>query len=296
LENIRGAVIMVFAMAGFAIEDMFIKQMAGAVPTGEIILFLCLGGIVTFGGMMIRQGNVRLRDGFTNRYLWLRNFGELIGTVGFVTAITTSPLSTASAILQANPLLVTLGAALFFAEPVGWRRWTAIFVGLCGVLLVIRPFGDGFVPASLFAVQGVLGLSLRDLATRRIPKSIPSSLVSVTAFITLIPAGIAMMWVAGAAPVWPDATNSARLLGAVVIGGVAYYGIVMANRIGDISAIAPFRYSRIIFALVIAYVAFDERPDILTLIGAGTIVASGLYTLFREAQLRRAFQNSPAAL
>ena len=103
LENIRGAVIMVFAMAGFAIEDMFIKQMAGAVPTGEIILFLCLGGIVTFGGRMIRQGNVRLRDGFTNRYLWLRNFGELIGTVGFVTAITTSPLSTASAILQANP-------------------------------------------------------------------------------------------------------------------------------------------------------------------------------------------------
>lgn len=287
---------MVVSMLGFAIEDMFIKQMAGALHVGEIMAVLGIGGALIFGAVALWRGDRLWSRDFVHPFILLRNGGEVVGTVGFITAISISPLSTASAILQANPLLVTLGAAIFFAEPVGWRRWTAIGVGLIGVLLVIQPGTDGFVPASLFAVQGVVGLSVRDLATRRLPRTISSFQVSTYAFLFLVPTGLGLLAVAGEAPVVPGGLDAARMAGALLIGIFAYYGIVIATRIGDIAAIAPFRYARIVFALVIAATVFGETPDLLTLAGAATIVVSGIYTLLREARLRRASLTSPAAL
>ncbi len=296
MENIRGAIIMAVSMLGFAIEDMFIKQMAGALHVGQIICLLGLGGGIVFGAIALIRGDRLWSRDAIHPYMLLRNLGEVVGTIGFVTALALSPLSTASAILQANPLLVTLGAAVFFGEPVGWRRWMAIGAGLVGVMLVIQPGTDGFVPASLFAVQGVVGLSGRDLASRRLPRSISSMQVSTYAFITLVPVGLILLAVAGEPMIMPDATDSWRLFGAMSIGIFAYYGIVIATRIGDIAAIAPFRYTRIVYALVIAAIVFGETPNGLTLIGAAIIVISGVYTLLREARLRRASLSSPAAL
>jgi len=117
----------------------------------------------------------------------VRNLTEMIGTLGFVTALALTPLSSATAILQSAPLVVTLGAALFLREPVGWRRWVAITVGFIGVLMVIRPGSDTFDPRVLFAVLGTLGLAVRDLATRRIPRETSSVQLSFFAFLSLVP-------------------------------------------------------------------------------------------------------------
>ena len=142
MENLRAILLMVGSMAGFAIEDMLIKYLALEMPTGQFLMLIGGGGGLIFALMAHRQGQQVLSADFLRPVIIIRNLGEVIGTLGFVTAIVLTPLSSASAILQATPLAVTLGAALFLNEAVGWRRWSAIGIGFCGVVLVIRPGMD----------------------------------------------------------------------------------------------------------------------------------------------------------
>jgi drug/metabolite transporter (DMT)-like permease len=286
MDNLRGATLMVLAMFGFAIEDMLIKLMAVALPVGQIVGMLGIGSAILIGGILMAQGQPLFTRAMWSGPILLRALGELVGTLGFVTAIALTPLSSASAILQATPLFVTLGAALFLQEKVGWRRWMAILVGFCGVLLIIRPGTDGFNWLSLFAVQGVIGLGIRDLATRRVPRETSTLQLSFLAFLVLIPTAAIMMLITGTPMAALSAQNWLYYTIALVIGVFAYYGIVAAMRLGEISFVTPFRYSRILFALVIGMGVFGENPDRLTLAGATIIVASGLYTLWRERNVR----------
>jgi len=145
MDNLRGALIMVLSMLGFAIEDMFIKLIGTDIPIGQIIFLLGTGGgAICYGAMVLIKGQSLADRAMMTRPILLRALGEIIGTLGFVSAIVLTPISSASAILQATPLVVTLGAALFLGDPVGWRRWSAILVGMFGVLLVIRPGMDSF--------------------------------------------------------------------------------------------------------------------------------------------------------
>jgi len=284
-DNLRGAILMALAMAGFALEDMFIKLLADTVPVGQILIMLGLGGAVAFGIIAHRKGQQVLSPALLSRTILIRNLAEMIGTIGFVLGFVLASLATASAILQAAPLFVTLGAVVFFGEKVGWRRWSAILAGFLGVLLIVRPGMAGFEPASILAVIGVLGLAGRDLATRAVPRSISSYQLSTWAFFMLIPAGIFMMLVMGEAPVGLELAQLSKLGAALGIGVFAYYGIVAAMRVGELSFVTPFRYSRMLFALIIAVLVFDERPDGLTLIGAGIIICAGLFTLWRERKV-----------
>lgn len=289
MENMRGAALMVAAMAFFSIEDMFIKWLSqSGVPLGQILFILGIGGATVFGLVARARGEAVFSPLFWARAVVLRNIGEIVGTLGFVTAIALTPISSASAIFQANPLAVTLGAALFLGEKVGWRRWAAILVGFFGVLLIVRPGTEAFDPLSLFAVVAVIGLALRDLATRVVKPSVTSFQLSTWGFSTLIPAGLFLFWFTGAPPVamvgWQVGTMAAAL-GCALFG---YYAIVGAMRLGEVSFVTSFRYSRLVFALIIGTAFFVETPDAMTLIGSALIVGSGLYALLRERQLKRA--------
>lgn len=286
MGNLRGATLMVLAMLGFAVEDMFIKMIADALPVGQILLLLGLGGAAVFGTACIYQGSRPFARSMLNAAVILRGLGEIFGTICFITAIALTPLSSASAILQATPLAVTLGAALFLGEAVGWRRWSAICVGFCGVLMIIRPGMEGFTPLSLFAVGGVIGLTIRDLATRRTPSSVTTMQLSFLGFVVLIPAGYILMLAAGTPFAVIDQQTGLYVVCALSIGVFAYYAIVAAMRVGEVSFVTPFRYSRMVFALIIGVAIFDESPDAPTLIGAAIIITSGLYTLFRERKQR----------
>jgi drug/metabolite transporter (DMT)-like permease len=296
LDNLRGSILMVLAMLGFALEDMFMKQMANALPTGQILAMLGLGGGLIFAIVCWVQGQSLLARDVLHPMVLLRNFGEVFGTVGYVSAVILTPISSASAIFQATPLFVTLGAALFLQESVGWRRWVAIAVGFCGVLLIIRPGLDSFQPASLFAVQGVIFLGIRDLATRRIPRSISSMRLSTYAFAVIVPTGLVLMAVMGDSFAVPSGTDSWRIAGSIAAGVLGYYALVTATRLGDMSHIAPFRYSRLVFALIVGTTVFGERPDLATLIGAAIIVGSGTYAAIREGQRRRASLAAAGAI
>ena len=289
-DNLTGAGLMVLAMLCFAIEDMFIKFLGGASPVGQLLALLGAGGALIMAGACAVQRQPLLSRDLLSTPVLIRNAGELIGTLGCVTALVLIPLATASAILQTTPLMVTLGAALFLGEQVGWRRWAAISIGLVGVLLILRPGMAGFDWNALFAVQGMIGLSIRDLATRRAPARLSALQLSFVAFILLVPAGVAMMLVQGIACVPPTPREWVLLAIAALIGAFSYRFIVQAMRVGDVSFVTPFRYTRMVFALVIGVAVFAEIPDRLTLIGVAIIIGSGLYTLWRE-QLRK---TSPA--
>ena len=284
--NLRGIVLMVVSMAAFAIEDSFIKRAADDMPTGQILLMLGVFGAAIFTVMAARAGQKPFSRDLLQGQVMLRNLGEVIGTMGFITAIALTPLTSATAILQAMPLAVTLGAALFLGESVGWRRWTAILVGFAGVLVIIRPGLEGFDINSLWAVLAVFGLAIRDLATRRVPARIGSMSISVSGFVSVAILGATMLALSGGA-VWPGTLQTALMVGALSAGVVGYWMVVEAMRVGEISAVTPFRYARLIFALIIGILIFGERPDLMTLVGATLVIGSGLYTFARERVRRR---------
>ena len=282
MNNLRGGLLMILAMLGFAIEDMFIKLLAGSLSVGAILVLLGLGGGIVFGALALARGDALWSRDLLHPMVLLRNGCEVLGTVGFVTAVALTPISSASAILQAIPLFVTAGAALFLGETVGWRRWLAVGVGFAGVLLILRPGLDAFEPASLFAVQGAVFLAGRDLATRGVPASVSSLQLSTYAFAVIVPTGMAVLAFTDQSFAVPHGGAIALTVLTVVTGVLAYYTIVAATRIGDVSFVSPFRYSRLVFALVVGVTVFGERPDAFVLVGSAIVVGSGLYSFLRE--------------
>ncbi len=217
----------------------------------------------------------------------------MVGTFAYITALASVPLATVSAVLQAMPLAVTMGAAIFMGEQVGWRRWSAISVGFVGVLVVIRPGMDGFQPEAMWVLVSVAGLGLRDLASRAIPASISSTQISAWGVASVAVLGAGMM--PFQTSVMPDLWQSAMLLGAIIFGTAGYWAITSATRTGEVSVVSPFRYSRLVFAIVIGVVVFAEPADGLTLAGAALIIGSGLYSFARERARKRALSMQTAA-
>ena len=296
MSNLQGAAFMVAAMAGFAVEDAFIKGASAQLPPGQIMSMLGLGGATAFAIWSLRRGENPLPRSLLRGPALYRSILEAATSLNFIIALSLVPLALLTTIMQANPLLVTMGAALFFGAPVGWRRWSAIIIGLIGVLIVVRPFGTAFELTTLWVVAGAITQSARDLATRRTHAHVTTLQLSTAGFGVMIPTGIIVCLIFGTPPVWPSLVNWGYLLAAVGIGIPALYAIILANRLGDISFVAPFRYSRIVFGLALSVIVFGEVLDGYTLLGAAIIVTSGLYTFAREARLRRTSPSLKATL
>ena len=279
-NNSRGALFMVLAMATFALEDMALKAAARDIPIGQAVAMFGVAGTLVFAAMARQQGDPVFHPALLGKVLIIRSGFEISGRLFYALAIALTPLSSASAILQATPLVVALGAVLVFGEQVGWRRWLAILAGFGGVLMILRPGFDAFDPLSIFAVLGTLGFAGRDLATRASPVSMTSSQLGVAGFIVLSLAGLVLVAVSGGV-VQPTPRSLALVGLATLVGVFAYNSLTRAMRTGEVSVVAPFRYSRLLFALIIGVVVFTERPDIWTLSGSAIIVASGLFLLAR---------------
>ncbi len=293
-DNLRGIGLMTAAMAAFALEDMLIKLAALQVPTGQIVLISGMFGVPFFGWLAARSGSgIWSRDALHPAVL-VRALGEMVGTLAYITALASVPLPTVSAVLQVMPLAVTLGAALFLHEPVGWRRWSAIGVGLSGVVLVIRPGFEGFRPAALWVLVTVVGLAARDLATRLIPARCSDAQISAWGLMAVTALGAGMMGVTGQAVV-PGPWQAAGLAAMVVVGAIGYWAITAASRTGEVAVVAPFRYARLVFALIIGAAFFNESADAITLSGAALIIGSGLYSLARERARKRALSIGTTA-
>ena len=286
---------MAAAMAAFTINDAITKSVSAEMNFGQVMMVRGLFAIVLIAVLALHQRALRPPRTLMTMAVVLRVAGEIGGTILFLAAIVNLPLANTTAILQALPLAITLGAALTFGEPVGWRRWLAIAAGFIGVLIIVRPGVEGFNQFSLFALISVIFCAIRDLATKQIPASIPSLFVTLLTTVTVTIAGAAILVPLGG---WtpPSGRALALLALAAVLLLIGYQCIIMALRTGDISAVAPFRYSALLWAMLLGYLVFGDRPDAMMVTGAAIIVSSGLYAFYRERIRHRAVAAESSGL
>jgi len=268
---------MVLAMAGFAIEDLVIKLVSARLPVSQILIMLGLLSLIWFVMIAKWKKIPLLTREMLNKPFIIRTLADLFAALFYVIAVVNSPLSSASAILQFSPLLVTLGAALFLGERVRLGSWVAIGFGFAGMMLIIRPGTESFTPASIFAVLSVVMLALREITTRVMSVSVPS-LASSDLFAACALIGFITI------PFFPDpvipiSEDLLLMLASSVVSCIAYYALVQATRDGEVSVIAPFRYTRLLFALILSSWILGEQPDTIMYIGSVLVVFSGLYNL-----------------
>ena len=284
-ENTRGALLMCSSMAAFTFGDAAIKATGGDMPMSQLLV---IRGILASSALLVMAWyfkGLRLRLPLLDWvFIAARGAFEAIAAYFFLTALLAMPLANVTALLQMLPLTVTLGGALVFRESVGWRRWTAICVGFTGMLLIVQPGTDGFTSASVYGLLAVLAVTSRDLVTRPISGAAPSLTVTFVSsvIVTLFTAGwsVEQEWV----QLTPRLTGLVLLATGLII--VAYLCSVMVMRVGEMSFVAPFRYTGLVWALILGFLVFGDWPDTLTLAGGAIIVATGVFSLLREAQLR----------
>lgn len=293
-DNIRAALFMMLGTGAYTINDVFLKLLSAELPMFQI-LFL-RGVVVTlfFGLLLWRVGDQFA--GLARRdivLVVLRSLAEAAAAYFFLTALFNMPIANLTAILQVVPLTVALAAFVVLKEPLGWRRMSAILIGFCGVMVVVRPGADGFTIYSVSALMSVAMITIRDLTTRMLGRSMPSVMVAFTASCGVMVFGgigsITETWVA------PSVLGWLWLIGAIGFIIAGYILVILAMRVGELTFAAPFRYAALLFALAAGWLVFGEWPDLLTFLGSGIIVATGVYTLYREGKMRRALRLNAQA-
>lgn len=285
--NMRGALYMMGSMVAFTLNDACVKLLADDVPLFQIVF---LRGLLTTALMVVTVAafgrlSFRIPKGDRGKVAF-RTFFEVAAMVAFLTALVNMAIANATAILSALPLLVTLAAALLFREPLGWRRLTAVGVGFTGVLMIVQPGTEGFNVYSLVALVAVLLITGREMTTRAFSPEVPSMTVAViTAASVCVFGGVASLFEPWVALGWRE-VGLIAIASVFIIGG--YVFSVMVMRVGEVGFTAPFRYTALVFALVLGLVLFDELPNTLALSGAAVVMGTGIYTLLRERALRRA--------
>jgi len=283
-DNMRGALLMVVAMTAFTLNDALLKLLSGQVPLFQVIAVRGLLTSAMIGVLAWRMGALRFDIPRRDRLLIaLRCLAEAAAAYFFLTALFNMEIANVTAILQALPLAVTLGSALVFGEQVGWRRMTAILVGFCGVLLIVRPGLEGFTVYSLYGLATVFCAMVRDLVTRRLSTAIPSLTVTFFTAVSVTALGVVLGLGTDWAPLGPREAGLIAGASVLIIG--AYLTIIMAMRAGDISFVAPFRYTGLVVAIIAGVALFGDWPDLLTWVGSAIVVGSGLFAFWRERRL-----------
>ena len=264
-------------MAAFAIEDGFLKTVTKQLPVGQVLMMFGAAGLCVFALMARRAGAAILQTQVLTKNMLFRAVFEFFGRLFYILAIALTPMSSATAILQSGPLFVVLGAHIFLREKVDAKTWLAIFGGLLGVMIILRPSAEDFSPISLLAVVGTLGFVGRDLFTRTAPPTLTKEVLGFYGFTNMMIAG-ACFAVWDGKPFVPLQAQQLLMLGAALMAGVfAYTALMIAMRTGSIGVVTPYRYSRLLFGIFIGVAVFDEQLDAPMLLGCAVVMGAGLF-------------------
>jgi drug/metabolite transporter (DMT)-like permease len=291
--NRRGILALIAGMALFSVNDVLVKFVTLRFPVGEVIFIRGVMTIALMGAAVVVLGHLRhLRFALTWPII-LRSICDALTVTLFVIALVHMKLAELSAVFLTAPLILTALAACFYGETIGWRRWLAVACGFLGTLFVVKPTPAAFDGWALLGLASALFTALRDLITRRIEPGIPTTIIAFMGLITTTLVALAM----GSFEEWRAMpTNDVLLLAvAALFIGVAFYLMVLAFRGVEVSAIAPFRYVFLLWAMIAGYLAFSEVPDRWSFVGGALIVAAGLYAIHREAMRRRAQKAADGA-
>ena len=276
-ENLLGIAWMIASMGAFAIEDGFLKTVTKQLPVGQVLMMFGAAGLCVFALMARRAGAAILQTQVLTKNMLFRAVFEFFGRLFYILAIALTPMSSATAILQSGPLFVVLGAHIFLREKVDAKTWLAIFGGLLGVMIILRPSAEDFSPISLLAVVGTLGFVGRDLFTRTAPPTLTKEVLGFYGFTNMMIAG-ACFAVWDGKPFVPLQAQQLLMLGAALMAGVfAYTALMIAMRTGSIGVVTPYRYSRLLFGIFIGVAVFDEQLDAPMLLGCAVVMGAGLF-------------------
>ena len=286
-SNIKGAVLMTGCMLTYVINDAFMKLLFSEIALFQAIFLRSLITVLPILVMTwITKVAIRNLSYLNKRLLLARVSAEICATIAFLLALKHMPLANVTAILQALPLAITMAAALFLSEPVGWRRWIAILLGFTGVLIIVRPGLEGFNIYSLSALAAIFFITVREIFTRKLTSKVPTITVALSTVIGIgMFSGIMMVGTE-----WQPVSASSWLfiLGAGVSVLIATFLSVMAMQTGEISFVSTFRYTAMLGAIGVGILIFDDWPDQLTLVGTLIIVLTGIYSFHREQTLGKA--------
>lgn len=286
-DNMRGAILMMLSMAAFTLNDTLVKTLSQELPLFQVIL---LRGVVTsvmIAALGLLRREIRFDISLADwKIIGWRTFAEIGATGFYLTALFHMPIANIMAILQALPLAITLAGAVFLGETVGWRRYGAILIGFMGVMLIVRPGGTAFDIYSVYAVISVAFVVLRDLSTRRLSRQVSSLTVALITAVSITLLGGVVTVFTDWQPVSFHAVRNICGASAFIVAG--YLFAVMVMRVGEIAFVAPFRYTGLLWAIVLGILVFGDYPDTMTLLGSVIVVGMGLYTFYRERNLERA--------
>jgi drug/metabolite transporter (DMT)-like permease len=268
---------MIASMAAFAIEDAFLKTVTKQLPVGQVLMMFGAGGLCVFALLARRAGASIFQAQVLTKNMLFRAVFEFFGRLFYVLAIALTPMSSATAILQSAPLFVVLGARIFLREKVDAKTWIAIFLGLFGVLIILRPSAADFSLLSLLALIGTLGFVGRDLFSRTAPSSLTKEVLGFYGFTTMMIAGACYAVWDGKPFVSLQAQQFLMLAAALLAGVFAYTALMTAMRTGSIGAVTPYRYSRLLFGISIGVIVFGEQQDTPMLLGCAIVIGAGLF-------------------
>ena len=284
-ENLKSIILMVIGMGFLTSADLLIKIASQTLPLGQVMIFFGVGSMMLFLGLMRINGeSVRLLP-LTNQPVVLRNIGDLLAINGMCLALVFVPISTIGAVIQTVPLIVTAAAALFLKERVGTRRWSAIFIGFLGTLFIIQPGAATFDITTIFVLIAAAGMALRDVTTKLVRKKFSTLLLSSYTSTLFIVSGSVLLVITGGASV-PGVDMIVILAAMISSGSLGFFLTTEAVRLGDVSVVVPFRYTRLLFSLAAGILILGEQVNGIMIFGCALTMLSGLYIWRREIDIQ----------
>ena len=273
--------LMVIAMGCLTLTDMLVKIVSQTLPTGQVMIFYGVGALVVFWALLRIKGESIQLSPLTNPAVIWRNVGDLIAMNSMFLALVYVPLSTIGAVIQAVPLIVTAAAALFLGEKVGLKRVSAIFIGFLGTLLIIQPGATTFDITATLVLIAAIGMALRDIATKLVRENFSTLLLSFYSCFLFIFSGTILLIIKGN-PSVPDLENIVILTAMIATGCLGFFFMTEAVRLGDMSVVIPFRYTRLLFSMAAGILILGEQVNAIMLFGSALTILSGLYIWRRE--------------
>ena len=283
-DIIRAILLMIISMFFFTLADLFVKLASQTLSSELVITIMGAGTALIFYGILRGQSQPAFRRAYTHWSVMIRGVGEVIAALGIMISLSVVPLATVTAIMQSQPLLVTVAGAVFLGEKVGLRRILAVLAGLVGVLLILRPGMGDFSLYSWLVIVGVFGMTMRDIGSRLVPSVIPTMVIVLYGAIATAITGAVMMGY-GAAFVMPVGAVWFYVIAMVLAGSAGVYFITQAMRLGEVSVVSPFRYVKIVFGMGAGIFVFGETIDAITILGTVIVTAAGIYAFMRERHL-----------
>ena len=272
---------MTAAMGCLTFADLLIKIASQTLPIGQVMIFLGIGSVIVFWGLMRINGeSIRLQP-LVDSAIILRNIGDLIAINSMCLALVYVPISTIGAVIQTVPLMVTAAAAIFLRERVGIRRTLAIMLGFLGALFIVQPGATNFDAMTSLVFVSAIGMSLRDIGTKLVRKNFSTLLLSFYSCVIFSFSGCVLLLITGGANV-PDIKMTFIFLAMIALGSLGVIFMTEAVRLGDMSIVSPFRYTRLLFSMAAGILILGEQVNVMMLFGSALTILSGLYIWRRE--------------